>query len=59
MKKIPTTSRPDRALAYLNRVLDTSSDVTSHETPARRTLFTDIGTSIDFVERIRRPHWKA
>lgn len=46
MQRAALSAGPDRALAYLNRVLDTSSDVTSHETPARRTLFTDLGASI-------------
>ncbi len=46
MQRAALSAGPDRALMYLDRVLDPSTSVTSRDTPERRTLFHDLGASV-------------
>ena len=46
MQRAALSAGSSRAATYLDRVLDPSSGVTSHETPGRRTLFHDLGASV-------------
>jgi len=46
MQRAALSAGSNRALAYLDRVVDTTSGVTQRDTPARRTLFHDLGASV-------------
>ncbi len=46
MERAALSAGSSRAATYLDRVLDSSAGVTSHDTPGRRTLFNDLGASI-------------